>query len=165
MHRKPELTLASDHWATRTFGDERDYRGWEPGGDEFLSPALTAALLMSRVMNRAEFTHWFNVFLPECALARFEPVEVSDRSDGKIAHLDGLNLSRGWCMNAIAVAIAPSPRVTSLEDRAKRHLDAGLPHVAGDYMGEHWLATFALLALRLVPGERASCTPAKRDGP
>jgi hypothetical protein len=165
MDRKPELTLAIDHWATRTFGDERDYRGWEPGGDEFLSPALTAALLMSRVMNRAEFTHWFNVFLPECALARFEPVEVSDRSDGKIAHLDGLNLSCGWCMNAIAVAIAPSPRVTSLEDRAKRHLDAGLPHVAGDYMGEHWLATFALLALRLVPGERASCTPAKRDGP
>jgi hypothetical protein len=155
VDRDPALTHAIDQWAVRTFGDERDYRGWEPGGDEFLSPALTAALLMSKVMDPAQFSAWFNAFLPASAMTRFEPVEVSDRSDGKIAHLDGLNLSRGWCMRAIAAAIAPSPRVAALKASASRHLDAALPHVAGDYMGEHWLATFALLALDF-PQLRAS---------
>ena len=151
VERDPALTLAIDHWARRTFGDERDYRGWEPGGDEFLSPALTAALLMSRVMDPAPFAVWFDAFLPASAMARFEPAEVSDRSDGKIAHLDGLNLSRSWCMRALAAAIASSPRVAALEASALRHLDAALPHVAGDYMGEHWLATFALLAFCHAP--------------
>ena len=160
VDRKPELLRAIDDWALRSFGIERDYRGWEPGGDEFLSPALTAALLMSRVMNPAEFAAWFDAFLPDPAMARFEPVEVSDRSDGKIAHLDGLNLSRGWCMNAIAEAIVPSPRAEGLMARARRHLDAGLPHVAGDYMGEHWLASFALLALRSAPCEVGNSMPA-----
>ena len=145
--RDPALTRAIDEWARRAFADERNYRGWEPGGDEFLSPALTAALLMSHVMDRASFSAWFDAFLPEAAMARFEPVVVSDRSDGKIAHLDGLNLSRAWCLRAIATAIASSPRASALELRARRHLDASLPHVAGDYAGEHWLATFALLAL------------------
>ena len=149
--RDPALTLAIDQWAIRTFGDERDYRGWEPGGDEFLSPALTAALLMTRVKDAASFAAWFDAFLPASAMIRFEPVEVSDRSDGKIAHLDGLNLSRSWCMRAIAAAIAPSPRVNALEASGLRHLNAALPHVGGDYMGEHWLATFALLALCPVP--------------
>ncbi len=149
--RDPALTLAIDQWAIRTFGDERDYRGWEPGGDEFLSPALTAALLMTRVKDAASFAAWFDAFLPASAMIRFEPVEVSDRSDGKIAHLDGLNLSRSWCMRAIAAAIAPSERVNALEASGLRHLDAALPHVGDDYMGEHWLATFALLALCPVP--------------
>jgi hypothetical protein len=62
-------------------------------------------------MDPAEFAPWFDAFLPDSAMARFEPVEVSDRTDGKVAHLDGLNLSRGWCMNAIAAAFGPSPRV------------------------------------------------------
>ena len=141
------LTLAIDQWAMRTFAEERDYRGWEPGGDDFLSPALTAAMLMSRVMDPASFSVWFDAFLPASAMARFEPVEVSDRSDGKISHLDGLNLSRGWCLRSIAATIAPSSRVDALIVRALRHIEAALPHVAGDYMGEHWLATFALLAL------------------
>ena len=108
-------------------------------------------MLMSRVMDPAPFAVWFDAFLPASVMARFEPVEVSDRSDGKIAHLDGLNLSRGWCMHALAAAIAPSPRVAALEASALRHLDAALPHVAGDYMGEHWLATFALLAFCHAP--------------
>ena len=73
---------------------------------------------------------------------------MSDRSDGKIAHLDGVNLSRAWCWRGLAGALDPG-----LADLARRtagaHLDASLPHVAGDYMGEHWLATFALLALEL----------------
>jgi hypothetical protein len=73
---------------------------------------------------------------------------VSDRSDGKIAHLDGLNLSRAWCWRAIAAKLGQGDPVTPLaHDAANRHIAASLPHVAGDYMGEHWLATFALLAL------------------
>ena len=73
---------------------------------------------------------------------------VSDRTDGKIAHLDGLNLSRGWCWRAIAAALpASEPLKAVAADAAQRHLDAALPHVTGDCMGEHWLASFALLAL------------------
>jgi hypothetical protein len=83
------------------------------------------------------------------------PATVSDRSDGKIAHLDGLNLSRAWCWRAIAARSAP--RIAWRPGRrraAQRHLDAALPHVTGDYMGEHWLASFALLALDglVIPG-------------
>ena len=124
--------------------------GWEPGGDDFLSPALTEALLMRRVLAESDFPAWFDAFLPDLAAGEprslFTPAFVSDRSDGKIAHLDGVNLSRAWCWRGLADALAPE-----LADLARRtadeHLDASLPHVAGDYMGEHWLATFALLAL------------------
>ena len=91
-------------------------------------------------------------FLPDLASGRpatlFRPAAVTDRSDGKIAHLDGLNLSRAWCFRALAAALPPEdPRRPLLIAAAEVHLAAGLPHVAGDYMGEHWLATFALLAL------------------
>lgn len=136
------LAATIDGWAERAFGRECDYRGWEPGGDEFLSPALSVALLMSRVWPAERFAKWFDAFLP--SLERFEPVTVSDRSDGKIAHLDGLNLSRAWALREIAAATGRD----GLRERADRHLAAALPHVAGDYMGEHWLASFALLALR-----------------
>ena len=132
------------------FGEDRAYQGWEPGGDDFLSGGLAEALLMRRVLDEAEFAAWFGAFLPEAAAgvprSLFTPAFVSDRSDGKIAHLDGLNLSRAWCWRQLAGTLAPA-----LADLARRtadeHLDASLPHVAGDYMGEHWLATFALLAL------------------
>ena len=87
-----------------------------------------------------QFPDWFRHFLPGVASHQpatlFEPAIVSDRSDGKIAHLDGLNLSRAWCL-----------RELGYPDHAERHLAAALPHIAGDYMGEHWLASFALLAL------------------
>jgi len=133
------------------FLDDRDCQAWEPGGDEFLSPALCEALLMSRVLPRADFAEWFGAFLPGAGQARphslFVPVTVSDRSDGKIAHLDGLNLSRVWCWRAIGAALAPHPLEPLVERVTQDHLAASLPHVAGDYMGEHWLATFALLAL------------------
>ena len=71
---------------------------------------------------------------------------VSDRSDGKIAHLDGLNLSRAWCWRSLA-PLLPGEEAQLAYDTAEEHLDAAMPHVAGDYMGEHWLASFALLAL------------------
>lgn len=145
--RDPKLAAKMRDYAERVFGGLRDYRGWEPGGDEFLSPALSAALLMSRVRGRDDFTAWWNGFLPEASLVRFEPATVSDRSDGKIAHLDGLNLSRAWAFRSIAGALGPHSAAPRLRLLADRHLAAALPHVAGDYAGEHWLATFALLAL------------------
>ena len=76
----------------------------------------------------------------------FEPAIVSDRSDGKIAHLDGLNLSRAWCWRSFA-SLLPADVEEVARSSADEHLAAALPHIAGDYMGEHWLASFALLAL------------------
>ncbi|HEY0113973.1 MAG TPA: DUF2891 domain-containing protein [Allosphingosinicella sp.] len=136
--------------ASAWFGGDRAYHGWEPGGDEFLSGGLTEALLMRRLLGKSEFRGWFDAFLPEAAVgiprSLFTPAFVSDRSDGKIAHLDGLNLSRAWCWRGIADAVDPA-LAELLRTTVAEHLDASLPHVAGDYMGEHWLATFALLAL------------------
>ena len=122
------------------FGRDRDCQAWEPGSDDFLSPALVEALLMRRVLPADEFDGWFAAFLPRLGdgepATLFTPATVSDRSDGKIAHLDGLNLSRAWCWRSLGY-----PR------EAELHLDAALPHLSGDYMGEHWLQSFALLAL------------------
>jgi hypothetical protein len=127
-------------------------QAWEPAGDEFLSPSLMEAELMRRVLPPAQFLPWFDAFLPDLALRQpatlFEPVTVTDRSDGKIAHLDGLNLSRAWCQRSLARALPVNDaRRTLLNEAAERHLNSALGHVAGDYMGEHWLATFATLAL------------------
>ena len=139
----------SRHW----FSSDRDCQAWEPSGDEFLSSALTEALCMSRT-HRALFPFWFEQFLPRIEAYEpatlFEPAIVSDRSDGKIAHLDGLNLSRAWCWRSIAPWLGEPERSIALS-AAEEHFAAALPHIAGDYMGEHWLASFALLAL-LSPG-------------
>ena len=107
---------------------------------------------MRRVLEPDVFAGWFDAFLPGLdrrePATLFRPAGVSDRSDGKIAHLDGLNLSRAWCWREIAAALAAGdPRRAVALEAARRHLDAALPHVTGDYMGEHWLASFALLAL------------------
>jgi hypothetical protein len=135
------------HW----FGNDRDCQAWEPSGDDFLSPALVEAECMRRVLAPDEFEAWLGAFLPGLAdrspATLFEPATVSDRSDGKIAHLDGLNLSRAWCWNGIAAALDDGPVRTAALEAAGRHLNAALGEVAGDYMGEHWLATFALLAI------------------
>lgn len=144
------LREAIGSWAREKFAHRRDYSGWEPGGDEFLSPVLTVAYLMSRVMPRGEWAQWFDeLVLANGWLEReCHPVTVSDRSDGKITHLDGLNLSRAWCMRKMAGMLADRPGARALiTSRAKAHLDASLPHLAGEYEGEHWLASFALLAL------------------
>lgn len=130
------IRARSRHW----FAADRDAQAWEPSGDDFLSPALTEALLMKRVLGEEEFGEWFACFLPRVGERQpetlFRPATVSDRSDGKIAHLDGLNLSRAWCW-----------RLLGQHEVAEEHLAAALPHVSGDYMGEHWLQSFALLAL------------------
>jgi hypothetical protein len=130
------------------FEQDRGCQAWEPGGDEFLSPALMEAHLMRHVLPAAEFTAWFDAFLPEIPETLLNPAFVSDRSDGKIAHLDGLNLSRAWCWRGIAAAMPAGHRVVAMAgDAADRHLAASLPHIADDYMGEHWLASFVVLAL------------------
>lgn len=147
--RDPELVMLIDDWAERAFGHRRDYAGWEPGGDEFLSPVLTAALLMAEVRPHLAFAPWFEALVVTNGWLEREcrPVTVSDRSDGKIAHLDGLNLSRAWCLTAIAARLGGEAERAGLYQLADQHLAAALPHVEGDYMGEHWLASFALLAL------------------
>jgi hypothetical protein len=136
--------------AAHYYAEDRACQGWEPAGEDFLSSALTEALLMKRVLPAGHFARWFGAFLPDLAAGApkslFTPAVASDRSDGKIAHLDGVNLSRAWCWRGLAGAL-PDELGALARETADRHLEASLPHVAGDYMGEHWLATFALLAL------------------
>jgi hypothetical protein len=134
------------------YDGDRDAQAWEPSQDDFLSPTLMEACCMRRFMSPESFRDWFAAFLPRAAdgapAALFAPARVSDRTDGKIAHLDGLNFSRAWCWREIADGHdVDSPLALRAEAAAQRHLAASLPHVAGDYMGEHWLATFAALAL------------------
>lgn len=139
--------------ARRWFGADADCPAWgEPGGDDFLSPSLMEAECLRRILPEEEFRPWFERFFPRLAVGEpstlQRPAAVSDRTDGKIAHLDGLSLSRAWCWRALAGAVPPSDlRRAWAAEAADRHLAAGLPHLTGDYMGEHWLATFAVLAL------------------
>jgi hypothetical protein len=153
------LADAIEAAARRFFLHDADCQAWEPGGEDFLSPALTEAHCMADVLPPAAFAAWLSAFLPRLAEGHpatlFRPAVVSDRSDGRIVHLDGLNLSRTWSWRRIA-AVLPEydPRRAVTLQAAADHLAAGLPHVAGDYMGEHWLATFAVLALEA--GETSS---------
>uniref|UniRef100_UPI0015770740 DUF2891 family protein n=1 Tax=Sphingomonas bacterium TaxID=1895847 RepID=UPI0015770740 len=149
--RDPALAALIADRARAWFGADRGCQAWEPSGEDFLSPALAEALLMSRVLPPREFATWFDGFLPDLPRAEpatlFRPAIVSDRRDGRIAHLDGLNLSRAWCWRSIAAALGPAhPAAAAMLDAADRHLAASLPHIDDDYMGGHWLATFALLA-------------------
>lgn len=148
------LAAALRDAAGRWYGQDADCPAWgEPGGDDFLSPTLMEAECMRRLLPPGDFTGWFARFLPRLAEGEpatlFRPVAVSDRSDGKIVHLDGLNLSRAWCWRSLAAAALPEgdARRRRAEESAEAHLAAALPHVTGDYMGEHWLASFAALAL------------------
>jgi hypothetical protein len=109
--------------------------------------------LMRRVLPQAEFHRWFQRFLPGVSRRQPEslltPATVTDRTDPKLVHLDGLNLSRAWCMRSIASALPRGERARAvLIEAAAAHAKAGLDHVAsGDYAGEHWLATFAVYLL------------------
>jgi hypothetical protein len=149
MLREP-LMAAACKW----YGDDRDAPAqWEPSGADFLSPSLIEADLMRRALAPSEFALWLAEFLPgieqRTPAALFTPVAVSDRSDPQIVHLDGLNLSRAWCWRAIARALPRGdPRAPIALDAADAHLAAGLAAIdSGEYVGEHWLATFAVLAL------------------
>lgn len=126
---------------------------YEPSGEDFLSPCLAEADLMRRVLAPAEFAGWLSVFLPQVPRdgtgVWLEPGIVTDRADPKLAHLDGLNLSRAWMLQGIASGLpAGDARRAALAAAAKRHADAALPAVAGEhYEGGHWLGSFAAYLL------------------
>jgi len=139
------------------FRNDANYpAAWEPGGEDFFSPALMEADLMRRVLKPADFGRWFHRFLPGLTGGGLgellRPAVVTDRADPKIVHLDGLNLSRAWCMRSIATALPrtdPARRI--LTESARLHASDALAHVAsGDYAGEHWLASFAVYMLSTV---------------
>jgi hypothetical protein len=133
--------------------DARAPIGWEPSGHDFLSPALGEADLMRRVLPPRGFGAWLRRLLPDLGRSAgrrwLAPVASPDRADGKLAHLDGLNLSRAWMLEGIASALSPRDRRAALLARAaRRHRDAGLAAVTGEhYAGAHWLASFAVYLL------------------
>jgi hypothetical protein len=116
---------------------------WEPSGEDFLSPCLAEADAVRRVLPRAEFARWFNAFLPSLTLT---PAKVTDPTDGKLAHLDGLNLSRAWMLEGIAEGLGKThAQYASLTRLAAEHREWGLRSVTGEhYAGGHWLASFAV---------------------
>jgi hypothetical protein len=123
---------------------------WEPSGQDFLSPCLAEADVMRRVLPRAEFATWLGAFLPvipkDGSIGWLTPAVVSDPGDPKLAHLDGLNLSRAWMLEGIASGLpTDDARLRSLRAVAARHRDAGLRAVTGEhYEGGHWLGSFAV---------------------
>jgi hypothetical protein len=134
------------------YRNDRDCDVHEPSQSDFLSPALIVAACLRGVMAEKAFRDWFARYLPGAGEGEpavlFTPAFVTDRSDGQIAHLDGLNLSRAWCWRLILAGLSQDdPLRRRAEAAIAAHLESALPHVAGDYMGEHWLASFALLAL------------------
>jgi hypothetical protein len=123
---------------------------YEPSGEDFLSPCLAEADFMRRVLKPKEFARWLSAFLPGIPKTVntpwLLPGVVTDRSDPKLAHIDGLNLSRSWMLQGIAHGLANSDyRVPVLLASAAEHRDAALPQVTGEhYEGGHWLGTFAV---------------------
>ncbi|MEQ1886092.1 MAG: DUF2891 domain-containing protein [Bryobacteraceae bacterium] len=116
----------------------------EPSGEDFLSPCLAEADLMRRVLPPEQFAGWLRRFLPDCST--LPPAGSPDRTDGKLAHLDGLNLSRAWMLRGIANGLPEGDlRRVSLLASAEAHRTAGLESVTGEhYEGGHWLGTFAV---------------------
>jgi hypothetical protein len=149
---QPALDAAIQAAAARWYLPDTDYPGgWEPSGHDFLSAALTEAELMAQLLAPQEFAPWLESFLPGLAAgepaALFSPAVVSDSTDGQIAHLHGLNLSRAWCWRRLAETLpADDQRIGPCRDAMERHAAASLPHVVGDdYMVGHWLAAYAVL--------------------
>jgi hypothetical protein len=134
--KNPEFEALLLERAREFFLADRDVPvTWEPSGEDFLSPALAEADLMRRVQEPAEFKAWLAAFLPDVSSLR--PVRPADRADGKLAHADGLNLSRAWMLQAIGH-----------DQLAQQHAAAGLEAVTGEhYEGGHWLGTFAVCLL------------------
>jgi hypothetical protein len=150
----PELEKLLVARSVDYYRNDADYPAlWEPGGEDFFSACLLEADLMRRVLEPAEFAEWFTRFLPGLdsrePASLLKPAIVADRTDPKIVHLDGLNLSRAWCMLGVAGVLpadAASKRI--LLESASRHADDALAHItSGNYEGEHWLASFAVYML------------------
>ena len=122
---------------------------YEPSGEDFLSPCLMEADLMRRVLSEVEFSAWLGAFLPQIpndgSADWLAPGIVLDASDGKLVHLDGVNLSRAWALEGIASALPEGdPRIASLMASADLHREVGIAAVSDEhYSGSHWLASFA----------------------
>ncbi|MFN0160892.1 MAG: DUF2891 domain-containing protein [Burkholderiales bacterium] len=149
-----ELAAALGAAALRFYDTDRDGpANFEPSGNDFLSPCLIEAELMTRFHDAIGYARWSQRFLPGflggIAARLLVPATVSDRADAQGVHLDGLNLSRAWCLAAMADHLPEGePRRVALRVAAREHLAAGLAHVkSGDYLGEHWLGSFAVKAL------------------
>lgn len=129
--------------------DHRYPARYEPGGDDFLSGGLVEAALMSTILSGQEFAQWWENFCPSLdeLPVWFEAITVSDRSDAKMSHLDGLNLSRAWCWRMLRKSL-PAALGEQIDASTTIQLSASLPHAgSGNYVGTHWLASFATLAL------------------
>jgi hypothetical protein len=135
------------------FKDHKAPLAYEPSGEDFLSPCLAEADVMRRVLAKPEFAQWLKAFLPQIppngSSTWLLSAESPDRRDGKLAHLDGLNLSRAWMLEGIASGLEKGNlRRASLQAAAKAHAAAGLASVTGEhYEGGHWLASFAVYLL------------------
>lgn len=134
--------------ALRFFSQDTDCPiHYEPSGFDFLSACLEEAALMKRVLSRAEFGKWISIFLPQMLSPDYslEVGRVSDRSDGKLVHLDGVNFSRAWSLNKISEGLSGFSHLKSVADQ---HVSYSLPGIVGDsYEGGHWLGSFAIYAL------------------
>jgi hypothetical protein len=147
--RETEAVVAS---RTRDFygGDRGCPLDYEPSGEDFLSPCLGEADLVRRVLAPADYARWLDGFLPglprDGSSAWLAPGVVTDPTDPKLAHLDGLNLSRAWMLEGVAAGLPPGDaRAPALRAAAVRHREAGVRAVTGEhYEGGHWLGTFAV---------------------
>ena len=129
------------------FSDQGCPMTWEPGGFDFLSPCLEEAAIMKRILSHEEFKLWMDDFLPQLKDIYFSlaPGKVSDRTDGKLVHLDGVNFSRAWSLNKIAEDLS---EYDHLKNIANQHINYSLPSIVDDsYEGGHWLGSFAIYAL------------------
>ena len=152
---RPGIASLVSERAVAFFGDDRDYPlHLEPGGEDFFSASLGAASLMARLMEPSFFAGWLDRVLPELGRTqRLLPVEPADRSDGRLTHLDGLNLSRAWMLHDIAGNLPEAdPRIPALIECADAHLGPGIASLQlGGYEGAHWLGSFAGYLLGRIP--------------
>ena len=161
--------LLAQH-SRRLYGNDRGCPlGFEPSGHDFLSPCLGAADLLRRVLSPEAFATWLHAALPDVPRQGdggfLRPEMPSDRTDGKLVHLDGLNLSRAWMLEGIAAGLSPEdPRRDALLASARSHAKAGLSAVSdAHYSGSHWLGTFAvyLVTARGLPAASRGSVPGR----
>ena len=147
----PEMTALVVERTRALYFEDRDCPlSYEPSGHDFLSPCLAEADVMRRILTAPDYAAWLGAFLPGLPLDGSSDwltiAVVTDHSDGKLAHLDGLNLSRAWMLEGIASGLpAGDPRQATLVAAARAHREAGLAAVTGEhYAGGHWLGTYAM---------------------
>ena len=149
VQHRPLHRLVAER-ANLWFGRDRRYPAeYEPSGDDFLSSGLVEAALMRRVVDGGSFAKWWNQFRPtqDTIGGWLQPVNVSDASDPKIVHLHGLNLSRAWCWRQLLPELDQQLKDLA-EESIEQHLRVSIPAATeGAYVGTHWLASFAVLAL------------------